>query len=79
MADYKIIGNNKQKGLTFRSLRRGDIFVSMDDSLFIVLNLTDNDDNAANLRTGIRAHFDDDVPVKRYKGTLVLKEEDFEG
>ena len=73
MADYRII--NKEKGLTFRSLRRGDIFAVMDGSLFIVLNLTE----AVNLRTGIRVHFNDSIPVKRYKGTLIFNEEDFEG
>ena len=73
MADYKII--NKEEGLTFRSLRRGDIFAVMDGSLFIVLNLTD----VVNIGTDIRVHFDGSIPVKRYKGTLILNEEDFEG
>lgn len=81
MADYKIIGNKEK--LTFGNLSSGDIFIDLRDScLYIKIIVSDFDSTNANaiyLPKGIRVCFDDSVPVKRYKGTLILKEEDFEG
>ena len=73
---------NKEKGLTFSSLKKGDIFIDTRDSC-LYMRITASPfafgTNSINVHTGELVCFNDNTPVKRYKGTLIFKEEDFEG